>query len=190
MICCHTARPTLDAEIDQMRTFAQKILALSLKQLFMGFQNWVLSTLLVAVAKSCACLKNDQKKSARFVLDVKQQHQEQMFWGWCARFRRDSFVSLVQLFKGFQNWVLSTLLVGVVKSCACLKNAQKSARFVLGVGHNFCNFQVLYFRAYFIGVQHISIVRVGAGSKEQGTRQGPCTLVRWPVGLAGLDWQS
>ena len=66
---CHTAMPTLDAEIGQMRTFAHKILVLSLKQLFMGFQNWVLSTLLVAVAKSCECLKNAQK-SARFVLYV------------------------------------------------------------------------------------------------------------------------
>ena len=65
---CHTARPTLDAEMDQMRTFAHKILALLLKQLFKDFQNWVLSTLLVCVAKRYAYLKNAQK-SALFVLE-------------------------------------------------------------------------------------------------------------------------
>ena len=35
---------------------------------------------------------------------------------------------------GFQNWIHSTVLVGIAKSCACLKSTQKLAQFVLGEG--------------------------------------------------------
>ena len=48
---------------------------------------------------------------------------------------------------GFQNWVLSTALVGVAKSSACLKNDQKSAQFVLDEGDNFCQLSSALFQS-------------------------------------------